>query len=708
MHSWHAYPFFRFFFPFAFGILLAIYTELPPVHHKPVLMIIVLASFFLAALGYVISSYKIRWLSGFLIYLFLAVAGYALTVFQTPKFDQSNIFNQDYVHKTFIVRISEPLIPKENSYKTLGKLEWLCDSSGCKSVSGKVLLYFQKDSSAPKPVYGDYLWIGSQISEISPPGNPHQFDYRRFLLHSGIYHQAYVRPGDWVETKDQWVNPVFRFAYEARDFMLQILEKNGLKGDEFAVVSAILLGYDEHMDQDLRKKYAGAGALHVLCVSGLHVGIVFLLLSFVLKPLNRKKYLRFLKVFLLLLSIWTYAFITGLSPSVMRASVMFSLFAWRESRKEKSNPYNILAASAFILLAIDPYMITKIGFQLSYAAVLAIVSLYNPIYNLLQVKNIILDYFWKLSVVSLAAQIGTFPLAIYYFHQFPVYFFISNIIIIPLVWLILNTGIGVLAVSVFSGFLSAKLSVLLYLMLILLNGAVEFVNLLPGATIGGLVLNLPQVVLIYLFIVAMARAIFLRSTPLLILAFVGVLMLSGSFVFRRHQILQQEKIIVYRVNQHSALDIISGQQTVFLADSALFHNQQAMDFNISGNRTFAGIKRVDTLSLFPLKPSASSNLVKSLRIIEPGFLVFGNTRIAMVSGSFGNYKPVTPLEVDVLILSNNPKQDISDFKSQFSFGNLVFDASNNWWNIQKWRAYCDSAGISYHDIKNDGYFKMDL
>ena len=265
--------------------------------------------------------------------------------------------------------------------------------------------------------------------------------------------------------------------------------------------------------------------------------------------LDRSKRTRWLKVILLLLAIWSYAFITGLSPSVLRAAVMFSLFSWRESRHAKSNPYNILAASAFILLVYNPYLLMLVGFQLSYAAVLAIVALFDPIYRLLAFRSYLADQVWKLIVVSLAAQIGTFPLAIYYFHQFPVYFLITNMVVIPLAWLIINTGVLLLMVSWISVWLSAIIGMLLSVFLMVMNGAVNFIHGLPGAVLHGLVLHLPQVVLIYLLIITTTRFAIDKNFRMLMANLVLVAVLVVSFTVGRAAKLNQQNVIIYQIGR---------------------------------------------------------------------------------------------------------------------------------------------------------------
>jgi len=709
MHNWNAYPFFRLIIPFTAGILLSVFSDFPSQFYSlNLLLVITSVLFILLAATYFINSFRFRWFSGIAVYCFLFLFGYSLTVFRTPKYDPSNISNVSFNTEIFVVRIAEPLTEKDKSYKTTGKLIATFDSISFVPAQGNLLLYFEKDSSALSIEYGDKLLVRARITPMAPPGNPHQFNYKKFLAHSGIYHQVFVKKDEWKVNGEKIANPLFKFAYLARQKMLNILEGIGLNGDEFAVASAILLGYDDLMDRELRNKYAGAGALHVLCVSGLHVGIIFMFLSLLLKPLDRKKALKLVRVVLILTGIWVYALITGLSPSVMRAGIMFSLFALRDVRKKKSNPYNILAASAFILLAIDPYMITKIGFQLSYAAVIAIISLFQPIYALLSFKNAVLDYFWKLTVVSIAAQIGTFPFAIFYFHQFPVYFLLTNILVIPLVWLILNTGILVLILSAVSNFLATKLSYLLYLMLFGLNGAVDLINGMTGATITGLVLSLFQVIIIYLLIILFSRAILLKHAGQFVYSMICLFILMGSFIFVKAAKLQQYEIIVYQVNGHSGIEFINGQTSFFLADSAMFSNPQLIEFNIVSNRVFSGIRHTDKFLLASQNSPSDFPPNELVQFYEPCFFVFGKKRIALIDKTIASYKPKIPIRVEVLVLMGNPDISIEELESRFTFDLLVFDASNSFWNTKKWKVQCDKIKLSYYDVKNNGYFRMAL
>jgi competence protein ComEC len=705
MQSWNPYPFIRLLIPFLIGIVSAIQiNESFGLDRTNLLLMIVLFAL-VAGSVYFIKSFRFRYLPGAVVSLFMLVAGYNITLIRSAQLDPTSIINNPKTDGFVLVRVLEPVSEKARSVKVIAGIEKFADSIETARLNGKALIYLEKDSASLSLNYGDYLFLNNKLVPTQPPDNPHQFDYKRFLANSGIYHQAYLRAGEWKRLDKQRKNPLFGFAFSARKKMLQLLEINGLRGDEFAVVSAILLGYNENMDQELRQKYAGAGALHVLCVSGLHVGIIFFILSFLLKPLDKRKSFRYVKMALLLVSIWCFAFITGLSPSVMRASLMFSLFSWRESRKDKSNPYNIIAASALILLAIDPYIITKIGFQLSYSAVIAIIALFDPIYKLFAFRNFLADYFWKLAVVSIAAQLGTFPLAVHYFNQFPVYFLLTNIVVIPLVWLILNIGVAVFFTSVLSPIISTKISLALHYLLVALNGSVEFIHSLPGSTADGLVLSIVQVALFYVLIIFISRALIFRNGQTIIYSMVLLLLIGCTFVFGKIEIENQKIIVVYKLDGQTAIDVINGRNALMLADSTVLNDARLQDFNISGNRIQSGIKNIYRVNLNKSESFENNNKLPVLMLGETDFIAGTRKRLAIIKPGFVIRDTDQTLKVNYLLLRNNPDLDIAGLSSQFDFDVLIFDASNNFRNINHWSKQCDTMGINYHNIKNDGYFK---
>lgn len=707
MKFWNQYPFVRLLIPFAAGILLAIHLPKPALLGSLNLILISGILFFLIIFSHLTKRYSLRWLPGLLINLFLLCSGYTLTVVQREFYHRDQL-NQFVERENIIAfRIAEPPSERAKSVRAFGEVISVMDSVAGKAISGKILVYFEKDSTSKKLRYGDVIVAKTRLNPIQSSGNPHQFDYRKYLAQSGIYYQTWITGENWQKTGKGRVNPLFSFSYRARDFMLKILETQGLAGDEFAVAAAILLGFDDHMEPELRNLYAGAGALHVLCVSGLHVGIIFMIVSLLLKGLTSKKG-KFLRFLLLLASIWMYAFITGLAPSVLRASVMFSLFSWRELAREKSNSYNILAASAFLLLAYDPYLISKIGFQLSYSAVLGIISLNDPIYKLLTFRNVVLDYFWKLTVVSIAAQAGTFPLAIFYFNQFPVYFLLANLIVIPVVWLIVYTGIIALSAAAISGWLSSMVVKFLSIQIMFLNFSVDWINRLPFAKIDGLVLYLPQMILVYLLMVFMVRFFISKDGKHGVIFLSISLLLTFSLIFKRVGALGQKKLIVYNVRGYSAMDIIMGQNLISFADSGLLLNSGAIDFNMKNARTYAGAKIRDQRTFNQQVEGAVDAMSLPVRFYSPGIISAGSKTIAVIDGNFPVLKPGQTLKVDWLILQNNCNLTIRQLQDMFQFEQLVFDSSSSAPKIRKWREYCEANNIPYFDVTSSGALVVSL
>jgi competence protein ComEC len=385
---------------------------------------------------------------------------------------------------------------------------------------------------------------------------------------------------------------------------------------------------------------------------------------------------------------------------------MFSFLALLRLGKYDANPYNLLAASAFVLLAAQPWIITKVGFQLSYAAVIAIIALYNPIYRLIPVKYKLPEYVWSLLVVSLTAQLGTFPLALYYFHQFPVCFFVTNLIAVPLVWLIINTGMITLLLAFSWKWLAAKAAVLLDLLLHGLNRSVGFIAALPFSSADGLVLSLPQVVLIYLFMLLITRFLVVKKGTLLVAALTLMVLLLGSFNVSRHRHLVQQKLIVYSVKGHTAIDIISGRRVCALTDSAMTRNKKAFDFNIRNNRIYSACNVVRHVDLDTTNCPVTD--IRGIRFITRNFILAAGTRIALIDDGFVANLPQRRLKVDYVLLRNNPLIPPETLLRLFDTHTVILDTSNSPWLTHLWADRLKDSRVGVYDVRRQGAFVADL
>jgi competence protein ComEC len=255
-------------------------------------------------------------------------------------------------------------IEREKSYKVIAKLNAINDTSYW--ITKKVILYFQKNSLIKDCKIGDQLLINTQLSFVEPPQNPYQFDYKKFTQRKGIYLTGYVPTYCWLQMESATRSSVKKYASHLQRLLSDKLLASGLSGAEYGVAAAILLGNDETLEPELKASYAAAGVSHILCVSGMHVGIIFMILNFLLLPLGNSVRANHIRNVILLISVWLYAHITGLSPSVTRAAAMFTFVITDKFLQRQSNIFHSLFASLFILLTINPLLLFDVGFQLSY------------------------------------------------------------------------------------------------------------------------------------------------------------------------------------------------------------------------------------------------------------------------------------------------------------------------------------------------------
>ena len=296
-------------------------------------------------------------------------------------------------------------------------------------VIGRVLVTVQRDSIENQLKVDDNLVVKTQFKNINVPLNPYSFNYKKYLQNQQIHHQIQL---NWRQLKILPKNnkTIKGFASNFRNKIDEKLKNNGFKNDELAVINALLLGQRNSITSELLVSYAGAGAVHILAVSGLHIGIILLLLTFMFKPFHYFKNGKIVVTILIIIILWMYAIIAGLSASVVRAVSMFTAVTVGIHLIQRSNIYNTLVISMFFLLLFNPFYLFEVGFQLSYLAVFSIVWIQPKLYSLWNPKFWVLNKIWQLFTVSIAAQIGVLPLSLFYFHQFPGLFFLSNLVII--------------------------------------------------------------------------------------------------------------------------------------------------------------------------------------------------------------------------------------------------------------------------------------
>ena len=309
----------------------------------------------------------------------------------------------------------------------------------------KVLLYISVDSNGCLPPPGSKLVLLTALKNIPGPSNPEEFDYRKYLSIRHIYKQSFITlPSRLCRDMGDPVGVVPRSRMRNR--LLRLFRDIGLEPAYFGLVSALTLGYREDVDASTKKAFTQAGVMHIMALSGFNVGIIALVLGFILGVFDKNPAGKYAKTLIILLFLWLFAVITGLSPSVTRATVMISCVMTGRLFNRRVNTYNILFVSAFLLLTFCPGMISDVSFQLSFTAVLGIL-VYQPVLSSWVTFKNSRDSAGSGNYLLFPVRHSwaTFPLSLFYFHQFPVYFWLTNLYVVPLVSVIICVAGGYLA-----------------------------------------------------------------------------------------------------------------------------------------------------------------------------------------------------------------------------------------------------------------------
>jgi len=493
MSIWSRAPFLRIILPFTAGILL--YRLGMPSSILNICLVILIFALIFTAASVFLSRKMLQFRSipvfGTVFFFAFLSAGLLMSHQHDIRNSASFIGNNDIESgsQKLIVQILNEPEPGNTYIKTTCKVISMQNDSGdWVNAEGKILLYLEAGDSSLVPEYGNTLVLNSYVQPIQQPLFNSDFKYDQYLANKNIYHQAFVRDSYWSIIDHGKGNPIINFSLQLRQSLLNILREELGSGDEYAVLAAMLAGYRADLSADMLKAYSGAGAMHIMSVSGLHVGVIYVLLVFIFGLFPGMKKKLWLKGVFILLSIWLFAFVTGLSASVLRAAVMLSFIVIGEALNRKINPFNSLAAAAFLLLVFNPNMLFEIGFQLSFAALTGIFLLYKPIYKAIYIRSKFADKVWQLMAMSTAAQVATLPFTLYYFGQFPLYFLLTNILVVPLSAIVIYAGIATVIFS-FVPWLGDAVSWVMIWIAKIMNGIVQGVESLPGALVSNIYIH---------------------------------------------------------------------------------------------------------------------------------------------------------------------------------------------------------------------------
>lgn len=594
MNFWKKMPLSRAVLPFIIGVFLALELELR-IHSLFWQILISL----LIIIGF-LSLFRAKKFHNLIISLGILSSMLLLGVFRGEYFSaqiEENALTLSDIKNTeaFLIELNSRVSEKNKSFKIPGIIKGIYKNGELLPHYEKTLIY------VPKTDYNDTLRFTKEIitvqkpSLISPPQNPSEFNYQKYLRRLGIKNQFYLPSSSIEEFSKRTEITSTEYFEKFRAYNLSQLQSLGITGEVFGVVSALVFGQKDYLDPELYNAFGAAGATHVLAVSGLHVGLIYLILAWMFKPLLKNKYTKWLSLFLILLGLWFYAALTGFSPSVLRACTMFSFISVANISSSGSNIFNTLAASALFLLLLQPGLIMEVGFQLSYSAVLGILMIQPWLYKLFFVKFIVLDKAWQIVTVSIAAQAGTFPLALLYFHQFPNYFIISNLFVIPLATVILYLTLLTLFLS-FIPILSLVSELLAYLLnyaVLFLNKSIKLVENLPFAKTEGIDISIWECFILYGIIGFLILTLVNKSYSAVKWS-LGLLLLLSALqckeLVKQHS---QRSLHVHLIKNERAISILEGRTCYFICSENLWKNQALMKFHVGHFWNKSGIEEIN-------------------------------------------------------------------------------------------------------------------
>ena len=677
------YPIVKVLLPYVIGIMIAYFGDLPDVAGRSSL-IMATASFVLVLMLTFIKAYRWRVVQTLIMNISFILIGISLTNsrFRPSLPDENFEMNRDWM-----VRVASETTIREKSVKVDAEI---LQNTDCKTVKGKVLLYLQPSAQTEKLQYGDLLFVHTNLSRIQPPCNPDAFD-QSTLYAPTRYLLYWVRPKRCLGTyRGSPGQSAEKCGAKTRNRLTNIYISAGMSGEELDILKAILLGDDDTLDPELKASYSSAGVSHILCVSGMHVGVIFMIINFLLKPLDFFRRSRILKTILVMLIVWLYAHITGLAPSVTRSATMFTFVAIGQLLRRNTNVFHSLFASMFILLIVNPLLLFEVGFQLSYLAVAGIVLFQPKLSALYTCRTRIGNYFWELVTVSVAAQIGTFPISIYYFAKFPNYFLLSNLSVITLSFVVIVTGISLLPLSLIP-VIARHASWVLTKEISIMNCIIRFIEQLPHSVTENIDYHVIQAILLYAVIGCVCLLLYRRSRKTFWTTCTLFTLFCVSFAVRKVQLAGETGFIAYHVRKISAMGFQCQGSMVLFSDSIRNDKSDLYRYNISNYARKHHLKVV-------VVPIDTSDFDTPFLCKRGNFIRFNGKNYFILNKKQKNMvrNKNDGLSVDCMLLRQNPKIAPDEIMLKLPFREVVADGSNSAYYVEKWRSFCVEKGIPFH------------
>ncbi|MFD0863703.1 ComEC/Rec2 family competence protein [Sungkyunkwania multivorans] len=622
------------------------------------------------------NSYRPFWLFDMVVIGITIIIG-SLTVYvHEAKNDQhhySHLIDESN-EVVFTAKVREVLKPNAFQQRYVLKLQKLNDHK----VHGKVILNVSRDSTYKPLLVDEVITTKATLVPIGGPLNPHQFDYRTYLKRRYIYHQVTLAPNQ-IASVQKKPSTIFGLSFRLRNRIMNSLNAHDVDPDALSIINALLLGQRQDISKETYGNYVDAGAIHILAVSGLHVAIVIGILYLLLTPLTYFKNGRKIQTLFIVLAVWSFAVIAGLSPSVVRAATMFSLLTVALNSNRLTNTTNVVAASMFVLLLTNPNYLFEVGFQMSYAAVLAIVW-FNPVFNKLLVFPKGLRWVWNTFTISCAAQLGVLPIGLFYFHQFPGLFFITNLVIIPLLGMIIGLGILVILLALLN-VLPLFVANIYGLIIGSMNQFIAWVAQQEAFVFKDISFSLPKLIISYLLIFSFLALLKRYHVKRFAFVLISILLFQGVIIYEKFEVHGKHELMILHKSRGT---IIIGQKAQRLvAWSTLDSLQQATDKTIIEHAVASTASMIQTDTL----KNVYVHKNKTLLIVDRA----------------GVYE-IEGLHPDMVLLIESPKINLERLIKILQPKVIIADGSNYRSFAARWKNTCRLHKVPFHYTAENGGF----
>jgi competence protein ComEC len=684
LYHWHRAPFLRIIIPFMAGISAQWYWQL-----KAALFLFFIGIGLVGLLSFSFWPHRFRFsfpvvpllCSGILL---LGLGGFLCFNKDVRSYTHWLGYSlKDSANETVEVVVTEEAVEKNRSYKVISEAIVLHRASKEQQVKGGVLLYLQKEASAAKLKPGDRLLLLKSPQRIRNNGNPGELDFARAMLFNRITHSNYYRSNEYTilpTTRGDYA--MTRKISELRHFILERLDRHFSNKQAAGLAAALLIGYRNDLDPELAAAYSNTGVIHVIAISGLHLALLGWLLNKLLSPLKKTKAGLLVAQVILLGVLWVFSLLAEATPSVLRAVILFSVLGASELLNRQGNSMNTLAAAAFLLLCYNPFWLWDLGFQLSFAAVLSILIFGKRLSETFTHSNYFIHQAGQLIAISLAAQLLTTPFTLFYFHQFPGSFLLSNLVAVPLSSVILGAALlTCLLVSVpVAGPWTAKAT---EWMITIMNNYVTWVETIPGLLWKDLYWSWSESVLLLFLLLALGHWLLNRATTGRIASLVFSLSL---LVFQVNATINAspQKVIIYHHKKYTVIEFIKDRQSQLLMDSTAFEDSTLQKYLLTPSHQALGV-RISKKKTLPV-----SFLIDAWQIVSP----------------HKRYNPsaISNDTINLLVLNRNSPYDPGPWIHKKKIHQAVFTATLGSGTKERWRAILDSAQVSVHDIITQGAF----